>query len=247
MRQNFYNRLLDTARCCWLGGGVIIALAAPLGAWETRLQDGSPVTIDPDTRKPVVSESQRSLWDGIHRLEDGSILTIRQGVAVPTESLIHPPDPPLPHPARTGETSPCQPLIDKVCGVSRACAHSAACKTAEQLGRFEAEEQREKGLRPGRISEGGQQCQTALANHHYFVACGGEWPSDDACRRLVLKVCGSHDACSSRESCRITRQLQDLERQDKKRGLPAGASGSQCEEALQREAFFQVCDDSRTP
>ncbi|CAK0743867.1 hypothetical protein CCP4SC76_1410008 [Gammaproteobacteria bacterium] len=70
----------------------------------------------------------------------------------------------------------------------------------------------------------------------------------NACQRLVSKVCGLHDTCATLESCRAARQLLALEQQDAQRtGLPIGERGSPCDEALLRENFFQICDNSRTP
>jgi hypothetical protein len=47
------------------------------------LQDGRGIFINPQTQKTMRSDvPDTSLWDGTHRLDDGSVIIIREGVVI---------------------------------------------------------------------------------------------------------------------------------------------------------------------
>ena len=54
------------------------------------LQHGGVVTVDPDTNRATVTQRgvTTPLWDGTHRLEDGSVLIINRGVTVPNRAIL---------------------------------------------------------------------------------------------------------------------------------------------------------------
>ena len=72
--------------------GVLLAapLAAGAGPWSGTLHDGSQLRVDPDTHRAIRDQggAQRPMWDGTHRLDDGSVVIIRDGTAVPTRQMM---------------------------------------------------------------------------------------------------------------------------------------------------------------
>ena len=69
----------------------LAGISTQVGAdtWQSNRKGGGVVRIDPVTRKPTVIYSGGSalLWDGAHEMADGSVITIRDGVAVPDETM----------------------------------------------------------------------------------------------------------------------------------------------------------------
>ena len=66
-------------------------VSAQVPSWQGRLQDGSRVEVDPRTNRPTVYNRQgvaTQLWDGVHRLQDGSSITVRSGVMVPNTDVV---------------------------------------------------------------------------------------------------------------------------------------------------------------
>ena len=82
-----------------VGGLLSGSVLAQAGAWQGQLKDGGQVQMDPQTRRPVVTTPQgvtTQLWDGVHRMQDGSTVTVRSGVAVPSPQGGATPAPVLP-------------------------------------------------------------------------------------------------------------------------------------------------------
>ncbi|WP_373509204.1 hypothetical protein, partial [Thiocapsa sp.] len=84
-------------RASSLGAALAILLlcAAPARAdepWTAPLQRGGQVEVDPRTNRPVLTQDgrQTQLWDGVHRLEDGSVIRIEGGRVVPTTDMLVP-------------------------------------------------------------------------------------------------------------------------------------------------------------
>lgn len=165
----------------------LLLCTAPAGAdepWTAPLQRGGQVEVDPRTNRPVINQDgrQTQLWDGVHRLEDGSVIRIEGGRVIPTTDMLVPPLAPE-QSATTdaeGETdqpagepitgaSPCEQLVIRVCGASRTCWREPACEAARQLREMEQEEWL-KGADPHRVTESGKQCTEAMSND-FFAPC----------------------------------------------------------------------------
>ena len=221
-------------------------------AWRGELQSGGEIVVEPGTHRALRQDngSSRQLWDGVHRLQDGSTVTVRDGVAVPTEDMYR---------AWRGTVAPqpvyaedwCKQLVRKTCGFDDACDHAAACLHARSLF---AEAQRER--REQRIVQGAGavadrapkatslRCREALSEPE-FPACehlarGG----DSRCQALVTRVCGADNACADTQACDAARQLRALETEERLSLEDPGAlsgAGRQCLEAMDND-FFTPCE-----
>jgi len=232
--------------------GILLALLAPAASltadpWQSRLEGGSEVRVDPSTRRAIetMDGQQRPLWDGVHRLEDGSTLTVRDGIAVPTPSMME---------RWEGDSEPepiyeyryCKQLVRKTCGFDDGCDTAAACLRARTLLGDAAREQLE--LDPRRAADAqtatSARCQQALSDPS-FPACGraGERADNSRCRALVERVCGAEDSCASTQACDAAKQLQALETEERLVNADPSAlsvTGKQCLEAM-TNAFFEPC------
>lgn len=58
--------------------------------WRGTLQSGAEVRVDPRTNRPVVEGPgyRSQLWDGVHRLRDGTEIRVRDGRVVPTTDML---------------------------------------------------------------------------------------------------------------------------------------------------------------
>jgi hypothetical protein len=76
-------------RILMIGAGLFIAVAevSQAAQWSAPLKDGGTVTVDPQTNRATVRRDgvETQLWDGVHRLEDGSTLTIRSISCAPVK------------------------------------------------------------------------------------------------------------------------------------------------------------------
>lgn len=153
----------------WLALVMLGACAGPVLAWTGTLPDGAQVQMDPDTRKATRLEGGTAvpLWDGVHRLDDGRVLIVRDGTVVPDASL---PPPGEAQDAPDALAGACARLVERVCGADNACANAPACAPARRLLSQEAAERAESGLAPSAA-----QCREALGNA-FFAAC----PDNDA-------------------------------------------------------------------
>lgn len=160
---------------------ISLALAAP----EARsadggylLKDGSSVSIEAATRRATVTRGGIStpLWDGAHRLDDGSLLIITNGVAVlPREPAVR--EPGTETDTRIGAPitglSPCERLVADVCGLQKECAGTEGCDVAGQLLTMEQEE-RAAGRAPDRMTYTSGQCDRVRSDTTLFVPCAQE-------------------------------------------------------------------------
>ena len=87
-----------------------------------RLQQGDVVTVDPETNRATVTRGGTTtpMWDGTHRMQDGSVLIINRGIAVPNMNTLEPDRLPLPEAeewegAPIAGYSPCEKLARRVC------------------------------------------------------------------------------------------------------------------------------------
>ncbi len=220
--------------------------------WERELPDGSRVQVDPNTNRATVqtpSGTTTPLWDGVHKLEDGSSITVHAGVMVPNRSLqefkeelarAH-------RPFANEGTDICLRLARKVCGLHGECAAHPACSPARQLQKMAKEDLEHppdaaySTTLPARV-----QCEEALKDEDFFVPCDRmqRGPQPTACEQLLDKVCGGHEQCKSSDACPPARQLLEMEYQERHSAVNADAptfTSGQCQRALADEKFFAPC------
>jgi hypothetical protein len=158
-----------------LGASGAVALAA---GWTSNLAGGGVVTVDPDTLRATVTRDgvTTPLWNGVHRMEDGSALIVNQGEAVPGMPASSPPRQ-LPPPksedwegALIAGFSPCEKLARRVCGRHNECAQAEACSPAQQLLAMEQEE-RAQAVDHSRMTYTSGQCKQASNDTSYFSVC----------------------------------------------------------------------------
>lgn len=157
----------------WLG----LSLPVQADDWGARLSDGSGVEVDASTHRAWRLEDGRRtpLWDGVHRLEDGSVVIVRDGVAVPNPAMLDTwSEAPPRQPREAGrESDACRELVRRVCGEGEgdnaACAGGEPCRLARDLLKMsaeslplEAEIQAESSV--------GTQCREAMTNP-FFAPC----------------------------------------------------------------------------
>jgi hypothetical protein len=231
--------------------GLILALTVGTvhgGSWTSTLQDGSVLEVDPSTRRPMryYNGGTAPLWDGTHQLEDGSVVIVRDGAIVPTQGMIDTwREEPGAAPEMRGRY--CEQLVRKTCGFNDECGRRQPCVLARQLLRMEREEQRRtpigSGLYPNTAST--SECLDAMGNAA-FPACEGSRPdvSDTACAKLVERVCGRDDRCSSSPACDPARQLLRMETEERLESADPEArttTGAECEK-MRDNTFFKPCE-----
>jgi hypothetical protein len=236
-----------------LGILVLFAFAPPASAegWTGTLRQGGEVRVDPKTNRITVQRHgvRTQLWDGVHRLQDGSSITVRSGQVVPNVEILEARRGGLAtEEAWAGEVivgqSPCEALVERVCGSQGDCAHRPGCPPARQLLEMERQERLASDA-PDRTTYTSHQCQQAETDQ-LFASCSGEAPApvasatDLVCHRLVQKVCGQGGACASTTACSAAQQLSDMSN-DATSAAGRAELHYQCNEALADEAFFQPC------
>lgn len=144
---------------------------------DFRLQNGGAVTVDPDTNRATITRDgvTTPLWDGTHRMQDGSILIINRGVSVSNQPLPETRQPPIPE-AEEWEGapivgySPCEKLARRVCGKQSQCEESQGCNLAQQLLNMEKDE-RAASKNPNRMTYTSGQCQGTASDAETFPPC----------------------------------------------------------------------------
>ncbi len=138
--------------------------------WQGTLPDGSRFEVDATTHRAWHREGSQvePLWDGVHQLQDGSVVIVRHGTAVPTQRMLG-----------TWMRSPeeesllatvaCDDLLKQVCGADHRCATSQPCGLAHQL-RDMAAGKFAQGMDADARIKTGDQCREALANP-FFMRC----------------------------------------------------------------------------
>jgi hypothetical protein len=162
---------------------LVLALILPVNAAhaadpEYRTQSGGTVQVDPDTNRATITRGgvTTPLWDGTHRMEDGSILIINRGVAVPDEKILESREPSPPPEAEMWlgapivGYSPCEQLVRHVCGGKNQCAKSEGCNLARQLLDME-EDERDASERPNRMTYTSGQCKHVATDIRTFPPC----------------------------------------------------------------------------
>lgn len=169
------------------------ATRAPSGEpWRGTLQNGAQVWVDPRTNRPMTNGPgyQTQLWDGVHRLNDGTDLHVRNGRVVPNAEMLkrrQATPTPSPEPEARGSTEtdiappgataspktsggrPCQVLVDQACGPDNACADTTKCSAARQLVDMAAE-QRARQADPKTLNGTEIKCREALRDS-FFAPC----------------------------------------------------------------------------
>ena len=168
------NSITATAILVLSGLSVSTSIAAD---WSSNLQGGGTVTVDPDTRRATITRDGVSspLWNGVHRLQDGSAMIINNGEVVTGLSADAPHQLPPPEPADWEGMpivgySPCEQLTHRVCGLNNECASAAACNPAQQLLTMERGE-RSKAKDGSRMTFTSGQCVKSLHDESYFSRC----------------------------------------------------------------------------
>jgi hypothetical protein len=226
----------------------LLAASMVADAWTGALPQGGELRVDPDTRRAwrVEGDQAMPMWDGVHRLENGSIVIIRGGTAVPNEEMLRawesgpPPMDPL-------DGRPCEQLERRVCGHGDECRASGACLNARRLLNLERDAQRRApfGAGPQPETPVAGQCRTALTDPAFppcdkVPTAGTHTP----CHALVERVCGSDERCAASPACPPARQLLEQEGREHAgdpRPDSLTPSGAQCQEAM-TNAFFAPCD-----
>lgn len=221
--------------------------------WKAPLMGGGEVRVDPRTNRATVLRHgvETQLWDGAHRLQDGSTLIIRSGQAVPNTAILQSRRLPA-EPERPGAEqwvgvpivgySPCERLVRRVCGVGQECASEKACYLVRQLLDMERHE-RKANNNPNYMTHTSGQCQEADQDKAFFVSCGqtavpsqavlspgqmgegGGHRPPSACQLLVDKVCGLQGACSAQTACSAAQQLLQMARETSPEVGDASGSG----------------------
>ncbi|MCU7922823.1 MAG: hypothetical protein KZQ88_09000 [Candidatus Thiodiazotropha sp. (ex Dulcina madagascariensis)] len=215
-------------------------LAEP-STWQGALQDGSRISIDHNTNKVtrIADGVTTPLWNGVHQLNNGAVIIVRDGVVVKDRVIIE-----AQHEQEHDRlNAACMQLVRKVCGPHNECDTDPTCDPARQLLAMERNELNDSWS--GTVLESSTQCLEALGNEGFFQICNRRQPgSETPCEKLRLKVCGNDNQCGARQACDAARQLITMELQDL-HSAPSGFTyaGNQCQDALTNvSAFFQACD-----
>ncbi|MEN8205512.1 MAG: hypothetical protein ABFS24_05815 [Pseudomonadota bacterium] len=141
------------------------------------LQNGGAVTVDPDTNRATITRDgvTTPLWDGTHRMQDGSILIINQGITVPNEPILETRQLPLPEAEKWEGApivgySPCEKLARRVCGKESQCEKIEGCNLARQLLDMEQDE-RAASEDHNRMTYTSGQCQNMASDAKTFPLC----------------------------------------------------------------------------
>jgi hypothetical protein len=172
--------MVKTIRLVILASLVLAALPV-YAEWKARLDSGGQVAVDPESNRATVTRDgvTTPLWDGVHRLEDGSVITVRSGQVVPNEAILRArdqPKPPVTDQAQAwvgqviqGE-SPCERLVRQVCGERQQCGQASGCNPARQLLEMERDE-RAKAWSPDTMTYSSGQCMEAAKDQQLFAHC----------------------------------------------------------------------------
>ena len=151
--------------------------AAQAGNWSSRTLKGNEITVDPDTNRATVNVDgvTTQLWEGTHRLQDGSVLIIRKGIAVPNKEILRLRELPLPEPEEWEDVpivgySPCEKLVRRVCGKQGQCVDAKGCNPSQQLLSMERQE-REASANRNLMTYTSGQCLKADVDKAFFSTC----------------------------------------------------------------------------
>jgi len=252
-RQSSYPTPGHAKQASWL---IALLLFAPLhtvlATWTGQLEDGRGIAFDPTTNRATITSGQgsgRPLWDGVHRLKDGSTVTIRSGVMVPTEKSLRPDTSPpalqqpvaeKPYVFPERRSAACDRLVLKCCGLYQECEQRDTCCLAKQLRTLQ---RKASSSDPAEYRWATGQCEQAMQDQQNFGSC--EYSAEvlaAPCYHLAQRVCGANNRCASSSSCRLANQLQQLQYQQTAQGLPYDPGPrNQCLQMLLEHASFPPC------
>jgi hypothetical protein len=146
--------------------------------WTGALKGGGQVKVDPITNRATVTRDgvQSQLWDGVHRLQDGSYIIVNSGQVIPNKEILDARRQPQEAEIEGWEGSlikgysPCERLVHRVCGFTLACIGQPACDPALQLLEMENEE-RAAGPNPNLMTYTSDQCRQADTDSGFFTSC----------------------------------------------------------------------------
>lgn len=217
-----------------------LCIQAQESSWQGELKDGSRITIDPDTNK-VTRTSQgetNQLWDGVHQLDNGAVIIVRDGVVVKDQAILH-----MQQEQEKRELEEaCLLLVRKVCGPRNECDSHPACDPARQLLTMEQEESRNSWSDV--LPESSKQCLEALGNESFFKPCTKRSAGTplSSCEKLQRKVCGGDKRCAESEACNAAGQLLKMEQEDRYSTTGDYSHASkQCNDVLNDNDFFRSC------
>jgi hypothetical protein len=219
-----------------------LAAGADEGSWLGSLLDGSRITIDPSTNKALrtVDGVSTPLWNGVHRLNNGAVIIVRDGLVVRDVTVIEAQQ----EQQRDRLNDACMQLVTKVCGAHHECHSQPACDPARQLLAMERDELNSRW--PGATLESSTLCLEALANEDFFTPCdrGDDALGATACEHLAATVCGEEGTCADSQGCDAARQLIAMEHQDRYQFPDSSSKASdQCREMLQQPTeLFISCN-----
>ena len=171
---------MQTLATLLLGGVLISALPGFTYAagWSSTLKGGGQVNVDPRTNRATVTRDgvQSQLWDGVHRLDDGSYIIVNSGQVIPNKEILdargRTPTPDIEgwEGGLIKGYSPCEQLVHRVCGFTLTCMDQPACNPALQLLEMENAE-RAAGPNPNLMTYTSDQCRQADTDNGFFASC----------------------------------------------------------------------------
>lgn len=227
---------------------MLVFTSVAVTGWEAQLQSGTRIRVDPRTNRATAITEQGvavPLWDGVHRLRDGSSITTHSGVVVPNVEILEESEAlSRGERFRPAGVSPCVILKRKVCGPDGECANTPACDLARQVLAFK------QGNGPDEARTGSassSKCLDALQDETVFPPCEkAELPPSPPCQRLLKKACGAKEQCAKSNACSLSHQLVRMEDEQRLSNLDPDAAvlaTRQCQDALLNEDLFQPCDE----
>ncbi|MES9960629.1 MAG: hypothetical protein ABW089_09350 [Sedimenticola sp.] len=222
------------------------AAATASDRWSGQLQDGSRIDIDSQSNRATRygGGGEKQLWDGVHRMDDGSVVIIKEGVVISRPEQGSPSVMEKPEAGEAQQTSPCVQLAIKVCGFNGQCRSSEGCDPARQLVKLEQEENwQNKGSGPNSTSE---QCTASLRDETYFPPCRVSISSESPtpCQQLVTHVCGLNGECTDQDACPPAKQLLEIELEERaasRHPHRLTPTSRQCLEAVKNREYFKQC------
>lgn len=219
------------------------------GTWQSELTGGGTAQVDSRTHKAVINQAGNitPLWDGVHKMADGTTVIVNDGVAIPNASMYHTWSKTDNSKDNVLKQSACVQLTRRVCGAKNSCTEHKACELAHQLQSLVKDDLVDNNAET-LASSVPNECQKGLANKTAFPPCAEELEPPIACTRLVIKTCGDNAQCQDTTACDAAQQLLHLAQEAAlKNPEIANESGPEqyCREAIHNR-FFALCQVEST-